>query len=124
MAAAARSRQAAARRKRSYINHVLARAEVTSSYTPARKLWVRTVMGHYIPNPALQLRQPEPTAASEWKPIYAVLNLDWVKRGTQQQTVHGPASVQDLLDLVQAKIGNSSLDKTEPEATPAAALRR
>ena len=115
---------AAARRKRSYINHVLARAEVTSSYTPARKLWVRTVMGHYIPNPALQLRQPEPTAASEWKPIYAVLNLDWVKRGTQQQTVHGPASVQDLLDLVQAKIGNSSLDKTEPEATPAAALRR
>ena len=39
------------RRKRSYVNQVLARAEVHSSYQPARRLWVRTRNGHYFPNP-------------------------------------------------------------------------
>ncbi len=39
------------RRKRSYVNQVLARAEVFSAYQPARRLWVRTCNGHDFPNP-------------------------------------------------------------------------
>ena len=65
------------RRKRSYLNQVLARAEVDSAYKPARKLWARTRNGHYLPNPALQLRQGE-----GWQPVYEALNLAWVDRGT------------------------------------------
>ena len=65
------------RRKRSYINQVLARAEVHSGYRPARKLWVRTFSGHYLPNPALLLRQGE-----NWQPVYEVMGMDWVQRGT------------------------------------------
>lgn len=44
------------RKKRSYFNHVLARAEKDSSYKPSRQLWQRLKMGFYIPNPDLQLR--------------------------------------------------------------------
>jgi hypothetical protein len=65
------------RRKRSYVNQVLARAEVQSNYRPARKLWARTRMGHYLPNPALLLRRGE-----AWRPVYEALALDWINRGT------------------------------------------
>jgi hypothetical protein len=65
------------RRKRSYLNQVLARAEVDSSYRPARRLWARTRNGHYLPNPELQLRHGE-----GWRPVYEALSLDWVDRGT------------------------------------------
>jgi hypothetical protein len=44
------------RRQRSYVNHVLARADVDSSYKPARKLWMQR-NGHYLPSPAMLLRQ-------------------------------------------------------------------
>ena len=47
------------RRKRSYLNQVLARAEVDSAYKPARKLWGRTRNGHYLLNPAMLLRKGE-----------------------------------------------------------------
>lgn len=65
------------RRKRSYLNQVLARAEVDSRYQPARKLWTRTRNGHYLPNPELLLRK-----ADAWRPVYEALRLDWVDRGT------------------------------------------
>jgi hypothetical protein len=65
------------RRKRSYLNQVLARAEVDSAYKPARKLWARTLTGHYLPNPAMLLRKGE-----TWQPVYDALKLDWVDRGT------------------------------------------
>ncbi len=64
------------RRKRSYVNQVLARAEVHSAYQPARRLWVRTRNGHYLPNPLMQLR-----AGEGWQPVYELLALDWVDRG-------------------------------------------
>ena len=51
------------RRKRSYVNQVLARAEVDSTYKPARKLWARTRNGHYLPNPAMLLRKGDGVAA-------------------------------------------------------------
>ena len=65
------------RRKRSYLNQVLARAEVDSNYRPARKLWTRTRNGHYLPNPAMLLRKGD-----AWRPVYEALSLDWVDRGT------------------------------------------
>ena len=69
------------RRKRTYLNQVLARAEVDSSYQPARKLWARTRNGHYLPNPALLLRGRDEQAEQGWRPVYDALQLDWVDRG-------------------------------------------
>lgn len=60
------------RKKRSYFNHVLARAEVNSSYRPARKLWLRVSTGHYVLNPNLQVRVLE-GKESVWKPITQAL---------------------------------------------------
>jgi hypothetical protein len=65
------------RRKRSYVNQVLARGEIESSYRPARKLWVRTRNGHYLLNPGLLLRRGE-----AWLPVYDVLNLAWIDDGS------------------------------------------
>ena len=65
------------RRKRSYVNQVLARAEAGSSYKPARKLWARTRNGHYLPNPGMLLRHGE-----GWVPVYEALRLNWIDRGT------------------------------------------
>ncbi|MGH6637899.1 MAG: ankyrin repeat domain-containing protein, partial [Polaromonas sp.] len=44
------------RRRRTYFNGVLARAEVHSSYQPSRQLWLRSQNGYYTFNPELQLR--------------------------------------------------------------------
>lgn len=63
------------RRKRTYFNHVLARAEVSSSYRPARKLWVRVSTGYYLPNPQMKLRVKTHKGESDWKPLTAVLNF-------------------------------------------------
>ncbi|GAC1524760.1 MAG: ankyrin repeat domain-containing protein [Ramlibacter sp.] len=68
------------RRKRGYINQVLARAAVGSPYRPSRQLWIRSRHGYYLPNPALQLREGD-----AWRPIYDVLNLDWIDRGCGQK---------------------------------------
>ncbi|WP_232540279.1 ankyrin repeat domain-containing protein [Azohydromonas aeria] len=64
------------RRKRSYLNHVLARAEADSDYQPARRLWRRARHGRYVPNPALLLRHGQ-----AWQPVYEALNLAWFDRG-------------------------------------------
>jgi len=73
----------ARRRKRSYVNAVLARAEVDSQYQPARKLWLRTKNGHYLPNPTMQLRT-QGAEGPQWQPVMQVLNLDWVDAGTRR----------------------------------------
>jgi hypothetical protein len=72
----------AKRRKRSYVNQVLARAEALSTYQPARRLWVRTVNGHYLPNPLMQLRTHAAIDAPSWRPVYDALNQTWVDAGT------------------------------------------
>ncbi|MGX9687038.1 AAA family ATPase [Deinococcus wulumuqiensis] len=55
------------RRKRSYFNHVLARAEVGSSYVPARKLWQRVKQGFYVLNPEMQVSLVlAPNAEPQW----------------------------------------------------------
>ena len=79
------------RRKRSYVNQVLARAEVHGSYQPARRLWVRTRNGHYLPNPEMQLR-----VAEAWQPVYDVLALDWVDKGCGREIDHFPRPMESI----------------------------
>ena len=79
----------AKRHKRSYVNQVLARAEFHSAYQPARRLWVRTVNGHYLPNPLMQLRAQARSDASAWRPVFDVLNLPWVCEGTDSPQLYG-----------------------------------
>lgn len=81
----------ALRAKRSYVNQVLARAEVHSSYQPARRLWVRTKNGHYFPNPQLQLRSGE-----DWQPVYDRLQLDWIDRGCGREISYRPRPAQSI----------------------------
>lgn len=73
------------RRKRSYVNQVLARAEVESAYQPARKLWARAGTGRYLPNPAMQLR-----IGDGWVPVYEVMALDWVDKGSGEDAWYRP----------------------------------
>ena len=77
------------RRKRSYVNQVLARAEINSAYQPARKLWVRASNGHYLPNPALLLRRGD-----AWAPVYELMALDWVDRGCGDGELHRPKPLE------------------------------
>lgn len=57
------------RRKRSYWNHLLARAEVDSNYQPARRLWQRNGRGIYLPaehlkvQTIMQVSSPDDAAA-------------------------------------------------------------
>jgi hypothetical protein len=88
------------RRRRSYVNQVLARAEVESAYQPARKLWARAGTGRYLPNPAMQLR-----IGDGWAPVYEVMALDWVDRGSGEDMWHRTRP----LELV-ARLGSPSKD--------------
>lgn len=73
------------RRKRGYVNQVLARAEAESPYRPSRQLWVRCRHGHYLPNPAMQLRDGD-----TWRPVYEVMNLAWIDRGCGREKDYWP----------------------------------
>ena len=66
------------RKKRTYVNAVLARAECDSSYQPSRQLWQRTKNGYYTFNPALKLRS---SSAGEWVPWKQWLNQPLVYLG-------------------------------------------
>lgn len=83
-----------ARRKRTYVNQVLARAEVDSPYLPARKLWKRTMSGHYLPNVQLLIRTMSGNAEANWRPIYQALNVQWVDAGTASPHHFGPSLTQ------------------------------
>lgn len=80
-----------ARAKRTYVNQVLARAEVHGSYQPARRLWVRTKNGHYFPNPAMQLR-----AGEGWQPVYEQMALSWIDRGCGREIGHRPRPAESI----------------------------
>ena len=97
------------RRKRTYVNQVLARAEVHSSYQPARRLWVRTKNGHYFPNPQMQLR-----AGDDWQPVYDRLALAWIDRGCGREIDHRPRPVESI-QWVREALERAS----EPEPPPA-----
>jgi hypothetical protein len=82
------------RRKRSYVNQVLARGEVGSSYKPARRLWSRTRNGHYFPNPDLLVRMGE-----DWHPIYDYLNMPWIDRGTATEDEYRAKPMSTITSL-------------------------
>lgn len=117
------------RRRRIYANQVLARAEVDSSYLPARRLWVRTVNGHYLPNPELQLRVPaaarpvgdeaaDSSPGIVWQPVYGVLNLALIDEGTLERPDY-----PSLTALLEAATGRPVAGGLQPQsaASPAAA---
>lgn len=66
------------RRRRGYVSAVLARSEASSGYRPARRLWVRERLGHYVPNPALLLRERQADGTEAWRPILEFLNAAWL----------------------------------------------
>ena len=66
------------RKKRSYLNGVLARAEVHSNYQPSRQLWLRVRNGYYTINPELQLRA---SSTAPWQPWKQWLNQPLVWAG-------------------------------------------
>lgn len=66
-----------ARKRRVYVNGLLARNEPGSAYAPNRQLWIRETRGHYVPNPALRLRVARPDGADAWVPLLEVMNLAW-----------------------------------------------
>ncbi|MEO8777595.1 MAG: ankyrin repeat domain-containing protein, partial [Rhodanobacter sp.] len=69
------------RRKRTWFNAVLARAEVESSYEPARRLWMRWRNGYYVPNPTMRLRVPGANGQEEWQPVHMAMALRRVLAG-------------------------------------------
>lgn len=87
------------RRKRSYFNAVLARAEVGSDYQPARRLWLRMKNGQYLPNPRLRLRVPGADGQEQWRPIYEVLVLPAIERGNGRGTGGPGDAYRRLLEL-------------------------
>ena len=66
------------RRRRTYFNGVLARAEVQSSYQPSRQLWLRTQNGYYILNHEMRLRAH---GGADWVPWKQWLNQPLVHAG-------------------------------------------
>ena len=78
------------RRKRSYVNQVLARGEVGSGYRPARQLFARARHGHYLPNPAMLMRRGD-----DWVAVYDALGLDWLDAGcgSEDRFLRTPAGV-------------------------------
>lgn len=62
------------RKRRIYINGLLARNEPGSAYLPNRQLWVRERQGHYVPNPDLRLRA---ASGDGWTPLHDVMDLAW-----------------------------------------------
>lgn len=66
---------APSRQRRAYMNGVLARAETSSTYLPARKLWVRKRLGEYVPNPSISVRVADERGGERWCPMEEHLGL-------------------------------------------------
>lgn len=67
------------RRRRTYWNGVFARAEVTSSYRPQRKLWRRERVGHYMPNDVAIRVASENGEADVYLSLLQLLGIDWLE---------------------------------------------
>lgn len=73
------------RRRRVYWNGVLARAEVSSSYKPARKLWRREKQGHYIPSSVGVRVAGEEGKPDVYVPLDRLLGLDILEPRLKEQ---------------------------------------
>jgi len=93
------------RRKRTWFNSVLARAEVNSHYLPARKLWQRIPRsGHYMPNPGLRLRVIGEDGQEQWQPIYNALRLDLISAGNGKSMVPMTWLYQRLMEMTRTGV--------------------
>lgn len=63
------------RRRRVYWNGVLARAEVSSTYLPARKLWRRERHGNYVPSDTARLRVVGDDGRETMRPLVDLLRI-------------------------------------------------
>jgi hypothetical protein len=63
------------RRRRAYWNGVFARAEVESTYRPARKLWRRERMGHYLPSDIALLRTTNEHGTESLRSLHELLRI-------------------------------------------------
>ena len=86
------------RRRRTYRNAVLARAEVTSDYVPARRLWVRELRGAYLPNPALAIREVDEHGDETWRPIQQHLGQNLLDRHVDESFRWRPRNPAPELD--------------------------
>ena len=59
------------RKRRGYISSILSNNEINRDYQYNRYLFIRTIRGHYIFNPELEVRDGD-----EWINIYRLLNYD------------------------------------------------
>ena len=91
-----------ARRRKEYLNSVLARAEVESGYRPARKLWKRREIGYYIPAPDMKLRR-KTAEGKAWVPVAEALNLMEVREG-------GESLLYDGYDLPPAEANTAEAE--------------
>jgi hypothetical protein len=104
------------RRKRTYVNQVLARAEVGSPYQPARLLWARTGHGRYLPNPDMRLR-----VGDAWHPVYEALALDWVDRGCRNAKRYWPSPLEQV---AKARTRVECVGQGLPDEAPSSAEPR
>jgi len=105
--------------KRTWFNSVLARAEVGSSYLPARKLWRRIPRnGHYMPNPQLRLRVVGVDGQEAWQPMYDSLRLDLISAGNGEASAPMRGLYQRLLDIARTGIDPLTVPLSPPVLPP------
>jgi hypothetical protein len=63
------------RRKRTYWNGVLARAEESGTYRPARRLWRRERFGHYVPSATTRLRTADDDGVESFRSLADLLRV-------------------------------------------------
>jgi hypothetical protein len=88
-----------ARKRRTYVNGLLARNEPGSGYVPNRQLWVRESFGRYVPNGALSIKVAAQDGAETWLPLHEAMNLAW----HESHLVSGaPGRLTEAVDKVAA----------------------
>ena len=83
------------RRRRTYWNAVLARAEVSSSYRPARKLWRRERNGHYVPS-GVRIRIASTEDEERFVPLSELMGVDLIEALSQRQAQNYEATLQSM----------------------------
>lgn len=85
------------RRRRTYWNAVLARAEVDSSYIPRRPLWQRERTGHYYPS-RIGVRVPGEAGADDtFVPLSELLETDRIDPNGPVPPMRAPSGSPDAL---------------------------
>ncbi len=70
------------RKKRTYLNQVLARNEVDANDAFSKKLFLRTDHGHYVLNPEMHILQNE-----EWVNVYDLMQTEKLGKWDMEKEV-------------------------------------